>query len=140
MVQYKIENDLTAEEFIDVLIRSGLSERRPVDTPERIEKMLSNANLIVTARHSGKLIGVSRSLTDYAFCTYLLDLAVDVMYQRKGIGTALIRITKNAAPLAKLILLSAPAAIEYYPAIGMNKWEHCYYLDDVSDLKSSKQL
>lgn len=134
MIQYSHENNLSAGEFIGLLVRSGLSERRPVDEPERIEAMLRNANLIITARIDGRLVGVSRSLTDFSFCTYMSDIAVDKAYQRKGIGIELIRATKMATPLAKLILLSAPAATGYYPKIGMSQWAQCFYLDDVSQL------
>lgn len=135
MIKYSLEKDLSVEEFRDVLINSTLGERRPVNEPERLLKMLEHANLIVTARQDGKLIGVSRSLTDFQFCTYLSDLAVDKNYQRQGIGKELIRRTKLAAPNAKLILLSAPAAIDYYPKIGMTRHEFCFYLDDILQLR-----
>lgn len=134
-VIYKVENYLGPSEFIDVLNRSTLAERRPVDDFERIKKMCENANLIVTARFNGKLIGVTRSITDFVYCTYLSDLAVDKKYQKKGIGKKLIEETKKQAPQAKLILLSAPAAVEYYPKIGMKKHEHCFILDDIKELK-----
>ena len=97
--------------------------------------MCKNANLIVTARRDGKLIGVGRSLTDFTYCTYLSDLAVDIKFQRQGIGKELIAETKKQTPDAKLILLSAPAAVDYYPKIGMKKHNHCFILDDVNDLK-----
>lgn len=135
MITYQVENDLTAEEFIDVLKKSTLGERRPVDEPERIMKMLEHGNLIITARENDVLVGVARSLTDYLFCTYLSDLAVDQAYQKQGIGKELIRITKLETPRAKLILLSAPKAVAYYPKIGMTKWEQCFVLDNVDDLK-----
>ena len=133
--KYQIEENVALDEFKAVLLNSTLGERRPVDEPERLLAMLQHGNLIVTARDNEKLIGISRSLTDYSFCTYLSDLAVDVAYQKMGIGTELIRLTKLATPKAKLILLSAPQAVGYYPKIGMKKWEQCYVLDDVSDLK-----
>ncbi len=135
MVEYDIEQNLSVNEFKDILIRSTLGERRPVDQPERLQKMLDHGNLIVTARDGGKLVGVSRSLTDFLYCTYLSDLAVDVAYQKLGIGKELIRRTKLETPRAKLILLSAPGAISYYPKIGMTQHEFCYYLDDVNKLK-----
>ena len=135
MIEYKIEKNLSAEEFRMVLISSTLGERRPVDEPDRIQKMIEFGNLIVTARENGRLIGVSRSLTDYTFCTYLSDLAVVITHQKMGIGKELIRRTKLAAPLAKLILLAAPAAVSYYPKIGMTRHENCFYLDDVNNLK-----
>lgn len=134
MITYQIENDLSAAEFRQVLLSSTLGERRPVNDQESIKKMVTHANLMATARYQGKLIGVSRAMTDFAFCTYLSDLAVDIDFQRRGIGKELIRLTKLAAPKAKLILLAAPAAIPYYSKIGMNQFEQCYLLDDVNNL------
>jgi predicted N-acetyltransferase YhbS len=134
-IVYKVENYLDPDEFIEVLNKSTLGERRPVNDFNRIKKMCENANLIVTARLNEKLIGLARSITDFAYCTYLSDLAVDKDYQKKGIGKRLIEETKRQAPQAKLILLSAPAAIDYYPKIGMKKHEHCFILDDMNELK-----
>ena len=134
-VIYKVENNLDPSEFIDVLNRSTLGERRPVDDFSRIKKMCENANLIVTARLDGKLVGVARSITDFSYCTYLSDLAVDQEHQKKGIGKRLIEETKKHSPQAKLILLSAPAAIDYYPKIGMKKHDYCFILDDIKELK-----
>jgi len=133
-IVYAVEKSLDADEFIEVLKNSKLAERRPVDDEQRISSMCNNANLIVTARLNGKLIGIARSITDFVYCTYLSDLAVDVEYQKKSIGKKLIEETKKITPLAKLILLSAPAAIDFYPQIGMTKHNHCYYLDDIKDL------
>lgn len=132
---YSLEKSLDPDEFVEVLKKSTLAERRPVDDEQRITSMCNNANLIVTARLNGVLIGIARSITDFVYCTYLSDLAVDVKHQKKGIGKKLIEETKKATPQAKLILLSAPAAIDYYPKIGMKKHSHCYFIDDISDLK-----
>ena len=134
MIKYAIENNLDPEEFRSVLINSTLGERRPIDDFDRIKKMIEGANLVVTARHEEKLVGIARSLTDFAYCTYLSDLAVDEKYQHQGIGKELIRQTKLASPLARLILLSAPKAVDYYPKIGMLKYEHCFLLDKVDQL------
>jgi len=136
MLTYQIENHLSVSEFRDLLIASTLAERRPVDEPERLQKMLEHGNLIVTARTTeGKLVGLSRALTDFVYCTYLSDLAVDETFQHQGIGTELIRQTKLASPQAKLILLSAPKATGYYPKIGMSQHEFCFFLDRVEELK-----
>jgi len=134
-ITYKVENNLEPVEFIDVLNRSTLGERRPVNDFNRIKKMCENANLIVTARLEEKLIGVARSITDFVYFTYLSDLVVDEAYQKKGIGKKLLEETKNQAPQAKLILLSALAAVNYYPKIGMKKHKHCFILDDINELR-----
>jgi len=124
---YQLEPALGATEFIDLLVRSTLAERRPVDDQATIAKMLSQADVIVTARIDGQLVGVSRAITDFSFCTYLSDLAVDERFQRQGIGRELIRGTHEAAGLhTHLILLAAPKAQSYYPHIGMTRHESCW--------------
>jgi GNAT superfamily N-acetyltransferase len=125
-IAYAVEKRLSAAEFVDVLRRSGLAERRPVDEPDRIAKMLEHANLFVTARHGGKLIGVARALTDFTYCCYLSDLAVDRDYQRQGIGRVLIDKTREAVGDSMVLLLSAPKAMTYYPHIGMPKVENAF--------------
>jgi predicted N-acetyltransferase YhbS len=126
-VTYHLEPKLTPEEFIDVLVRSTLGERRPVGDLDTMRAMLKNADVIVTARLDGVLVGVSRAITDFAFCTYLSDLAVDEKHQREGIGRELIRRTHEASGLhTTLILVAAPKAQSYYPHIGMNRHESCW--------------
>jgi GNAT superfamily N-acetyltransferase len=126
-IQYGMEPDLQADQFIDVLVRSTLAERRPIDDRETIRAMLANADIIVTARVNQRLIGVARAITDFSYCTYLSDLAVDQRYQRQGIGRELIRRTHQAAGEATtLILLSAPQASTFYPHIGMTRHDSCW--------------
>ena len=129
-IQYSLQPELTSNEFVDLLIRSTLAERRPVDDLERVERMLRGADVILTARDGELLVGVSRAITDNAYCTYLSDLAVDKGYQGRGIGTAMIHQTHRAAGLdTKLILLAAPQAESFYPHIGMNRHDSCWFLD-----------
>jgi len=121
--------DIDPDEFIDLLVRSTLAERRPVDEPETIRGMLEHAEVIITARIGGRLVGISRAITDFSFCTYLSDLAVDQDYQRRGIGKELIRLTHEAAGLnTMLILLAAPLARTYYPRIGMQPHDLCWII------------
>jgi GNAT superfamily N-acetyltransferase len=130
-VAYDLESypALGVDEFIDVLERSTLAERRPVEDRACIRGMLEHADIIVTARLEGLLVGISRAITDYNFCTYLSDLAVDQKYQKQGIGRALIRRTHEAAGLnTVLILLAAPLARSYYPHIGMLAHDSCWII------------
>jgi GNAT superfamily N-acetyltransferase len=128
-VVYAVEPQLTLEEFISVLQRSTLAERRPVDDPARIAGMLKNADVILTARVDGRLIGMARAITDFSYCSYLSDLAVDQHYQRRGVGRELLRRAHEACGLrTRLILLSAPAAVDYYPHIGMQQHPSCWII------------
>jgi GNAT superfamily N-acetyltransferase len=130
-VVYRLESypELRVEEFIDVLERSTLAERRPVGQPETIRGMLEHADVIVTARTGNLLVGISRAITDYTFCTYLSDLAVDQDFQRLGIGKELILRTHQYAGLqTTLILLAAPKARTYYPKVGMHSHDSCWII------------
>ena len=128
-VRYQLEPDLSPEAFVEVLRRSTLAERRPVNDAGTMRGMLQHADLIMTARVGELLVGISRAITDFSYCTYLSDLAVDEAYQRRGIGRELIRRTHAAAGLkTALILLSAPAAREYYPHIGMQQHDSCWII------------
>jgi predicted N-acetyltransferase YhbS len=126
-IAYALEPDLSAAEFRAVLVASTLAARRPVNDPDRLDEMLRNADIIVTARDAQRLVGVSRAITDFAYCCYLSDLAVDVAYQHHGIGKRLIEETRvRAGERAALILVAAPAAETYYPKIGMTHVPNCW--------------
>lgn len=129
-IEYKTDRSITADEFIDLLQRSTLAERRPVSDRLRIEKMLAHGNILITAWEGDLLVGVSRALSDFSFCCYLSDLAVDEAYQRQGIGKELIRITHLAANEndSTLILLAAPKAVNYYPKIGLDQFKECFVI------------
>jgi len=128
-IRYSSDRSITSAEFIDVLKRSTLGERRPIDDAECIDSMLKNGNLLCTAWDGDKLIGVARSVTDFSYCCYLSDLAVDVAYQRRGIGKELIRRTQQQlGSNCKLILLAAPKAVTYYPKIGFTQHHSAWLL------------
>ena len=121
---------LTPEQFLDLLNRSTLGERRPIDDPDTIAGMVANADITLSAWDGDKLIGVARSVTDFAYCCYLSDLAVDVAYQRQGIGVELMARTQAMlGPKCKMILLAAPAAADYYGRVGFDHYPRCWVLD-----------
>jgi len=135
-IRYEVDRAITAEEFVDLLRRSTLAERRPVDELRCIQAMLKHANLLCTAWDGRTLVGVARSVTDFEFCCYLSDLAVDERYQKQGIGRELIRLTHaRLGPRAKLILLAAPKAEAYYPRIGFEAHRSAWILPATKALR-----
>jgi ribosomal protein S18 acetylase RimI-like enzyme len=119
VLQYREGNQLDLDQVIELYRASTLGARRPIDDRARMLQMLQLANLVITAWDGDKLVGIARSLSDFAFCTYMSDLAVHLDYQRSGIGKELIRRTQQAGGRASLYLFAAPAAVDYYPHIGM---------------------
>jgi GNAT superfamily N-acetyltransferase len=131
VIAYRVGHEgLDLDAMIELYVASTLGERRPVEDRERMAGMLAGANLIVTAWDGELLVGISRALTDWSYATYLSDLAVRASHQRRGIGRELIFRTKAAAPRAKLHLLSAPAAVDYYPRVGMERHPAAFVLPD----------
>lgn len=119
MIEYRDDSTITAEQAIDLYKRSTLGGRRPIHNVQTFDAMIKNANLTITAWDGEILVGISRSLTDFAYVAYLADLAVDQQYQRSGIGKQLIEETKvRLGPECMIVLLAAPKANEYYEHIG----------------------
>lgn len=135
-LRYEHARSITDAEFVDLLRRSTLAERRPVEDPGAMAAMLAHANLLCTAWDGAKLVGVARSLTDFEYCCYLSDLAVDRDYQKKGIGRELLRQTQaRLGRKAKIILLAAPQAAGYYPHIGLEAHDSAWILPAKTELK-----
>ncbi|MDP2850243.1 MAG: GNAT family N-acetyltransferase [Sulfuricurvum sp.] len=135
LITYQITPNLSTEDFIDILNRSTLGERRPVDDMECIESMIKNADIIVTAVLDEKIVGVARAVTDFSYCCYLSDLAVDASFQHQGIGKKLIqKVREQLGAKCKLILLSAPAAAEYYPKIGFTQHPSAWVLESTKEI------
>ncbi len=129
-IEYRQNTPLAAAEVAAVFDASGI--RRPTADLARIERMFANANLVISAWHENKLVGVCRALTDFSYCCYLSDLAVDKAYQKHGIGRTLIAQVQQAiGDEVALILLSAPEAMEYYPKVGFEKVENGFIIKRV---------
>ena len=128
MITYRTGNDIGLDEMIELYVDSTLGQRRPVEERDRMATMLAEANLVITAWDDDLLVGISRSITDWVFCTYLSDLAVRAAHQGQGIGRELVRLTREATPRAVVILLAAPMAVDYYPRIGMTRHDSAWVL------------
>jgi predicted N-acetyltransferase YhbS len=128
VIHYRNDYVPALEEARELYKSCSLGARRPVDDDTRFGAMLKNANITITAWDGELLVGISRSVSDFAYCTYLSDLAVRETHQGRGIGRELTRRTRDAVPQANLILLAAPAAVDYYPRIGFRRHESAWIL------------
>ncbi len=128
-IRYRYSNDLDLDQVIELYVKSTMGERRPVHERQTMQAMLDHANLVVTAWDGERLVGIARTLTDFAYVGYLADLAVHVDYQHRGIGVHLIEQTRQKmGTKARIVLLAAPAAVDYYPHIGFTKHNSAWVL------------
>ena len=128
-ITYCVGNDIPVDVVKALYEASTLGQRRPIDDPGTLEAMMRHANLVVSAWEGDELVGISRTLTDFVYVGYLSDLAVHARCQRQGIGVGMIEQTRAAmGPKSKLILLAAPAAVDYYPRIGFTHHPQAWIL------------
>lgn len=121
MITYKKDAPLTLEQFTAIYRESTLALRRPADRPDIMQQMKDNASVTITAWDGQRLVGLSRTLTDFGYVAYLADLAVSTSHQGNGIGKRLIAETRSAlGPECMVVLLAAPAADEFYPRVGFS--------------------
>ena len=124
-ISYVINPDLKPKEVSTLFVSSGI--RRPVKNIGRIRRMIENANLIICARDGKKLVGILRAVTDFSYCCYVSDLAVDKKYQRLGIGKKLLKTAqKTLGDKVMILLLSAPEADSFYLHIGMDNIQNAW--------------
>jgi ribosomal protein S18 acetylase RimI-like enzyme len=134
-ITYRYGNDLDLDAVIELLRASTLGARRPIEERETIAAMVAHANLVVTAWSGERMVGIARTLTDFVYVGYLSDLAVRESFQRRGIGVELIRKTRDRmGPNAKIVLLAAPAAVDYYPRVGFTRHESAWILGGADTL------
>lgn len=124
-ITYRYDIVPTPDQVAALYEESGLP--RPTTDRERIRKMYAHSNLIVTAWDNTELVGVSRSITDWAWSCYLADLAVSPDYKKSGIGKKLIDMTKEkVGEQVMILLLSVPTAMTYYPKVGFTKEDRAF--------------
>lgn len=127
MIDYRLHTPLAAADIVRLFDASGI--KRPTGDLSRIARMFANANLVVSAWSGEQLVGVCRALTDFSYCCYLSDLAVDRAFQRQGIGRELVaRVQAAVGDEVSIVLLSAPGALDYYPKLGFEKLDNGFVL------------
>ena len=128
MIKYLKNVDLNLEDIILVFEKSSIN--RPIGNKKRIKSMFDNSNLVISAWDEDKLVGLCRALTDFSYCCYLSDLAIDIDYQRQGIGRTMIDLVKKEiSDEVALILLSSPSAMSFYPKVGFGKIENGFIIN-----------
>jgi predicted N-acetyltransferase YhbS len=127
VISYKVNAKIEAHQLAELFESSGI--KRPLDDLNRLKRMIDHANLTITAWDGEKLVGVARAFTDFSYCCYLSDLAVEKEYQKLGIGHELVNeVLKQIGEESNLLLLAAPETMDYYPKIGFDRVGNAYLI------------
>lgn len=96
------------------------------DNPDRLERAYENSLVKIGAFDDGRLIGVIRAIGDGETILFIQDILVYPEYQRRGIGTALMRVVmERYASVYQLELLTdnTEKTVRFYQSLGLVKAE-----------------
>jgi GNAT superfamily N-acetyltransferase len=127
-IVYAEEPGLSIDDYVAVLGETTMRTRRPLANRSRIGEMLAGANLIVTARRDGQIVGLARCITDGAWICYCAELAVKESAQGLGVGAGIIRtINEMLGPRIGLALFSEPEALGFYEKAGLTRLDNGFF-------------
>ena len=113
------------DEYLALYRSSGI--KRPLADSARMARLFAGANLTLSARIDGTLVGLARCLSDGAFVCYIADLLVAGDLQHSGIGRILLQaVAEHSGPEVQQLRLSAPSAMGYYPKVGFQSISNAF--------------
>ena len=123
--------DITIREGIDGLTPARIATLyrraallRQTDNAQKLQQAFENTQLVLTAWHSERLVGLARVLTDSVQVAYLCDLAVEPDVQGLGIGKMLIDAVLERSPGTELVLRDSNLSAGFYEHLGFRPIEN----------------
>lgn len=92
------------------------------DQPETLRRGFENSLLTLAAYEENRLIGILRAVGDGQTIVFVQDLLILPEYQRRGVGTALLRELLARYPQVRQIELTAddsPSLLAFYRKTGL---------------------
>jgi GNAT superfamily N-acetyltransferase len=126
MIEYRTDRRPQTAAIIELLRAAPLV--RPLDDPDRIDRMYAASNLVFSAWEGERLVGILRGWTDGAFDGYVCDLAVHPDVQRQGVGLRLLELVRAQRPEVQFVLRASQIAKEYYQHIGWQRIENGWFI------------
>ena len=90
--------------------------------PERLVRALRASHTVLTARQDGRLVGLTRTVSDGQTVCYVQDLLVDPAVQRQGVGRSLMEALLDRYRDCRAFVLTTDddgTAAPLYRAVGL---------------------
>jgi len=114
--EVSLEDDIETAEVIELYKASGWSS---AEKPEKLIPALKNSDALVTARISGKLVGIGNAISDGSLVVYYPHMLVHPDHKGKGIGRAMMELLKRKyASFHQQLLNADKDAIGFYRVMG----------------------
>jgi GNAT superfamily N-acetyltransferase len=114
-MDYRTDLDGVIWEDLELLFRAaGLGGR----TGDKLRRAFEHSQAVCLAFHGTRLVGVSRALSDGEYHTLIYDVAVHPDYQRRGIGSELVRSLLAQQPTWRAMLVAGEEVQPFYGRLG----------------------
>jgi GNAT superfamily N-acetyltransferase len=114
-----LDDNIETGEVIELYKANGWSS---AEKPDLLIPALKNSDSLVTARISGKLVGIGNAISDGFLVVYYPHMLVHPDYQGKGIGRAMMeRMQQKYASFHQQMLVADGKAIDFYGALGFKR-------------------
>ena len=117
--EVSLEDNIERAEVIALYRGNGWSS---AGKPEKLIPALENSDTLVTARISGKLVGIGNAISDGSLVVYYPHLLVHPDHQGEGIGCAMMKLLQQKyASFHQQMLTADVHAVEFYRSMGFER-------------------
>ena len=118
-LEVSLEDDIGTNEVIKLYKANGWSS---AEKPEKLIPALKNSDALVTARISGKLVGIGNAISDGSLVVYYPHMLVHPDYKSKGVGRAMMELLKQKYSSFHQQMLTADVdTIGFYKSLGFER-------------------
>ena len=118
-VSISISDSISEDEVINIYKANKWSS---ADKPKELLSALKNSHTLVTARVSGKLIGIGNAISDGYLVVYYPHMIVHPDYQGKGIGRKMMEaMLAIYGGFHQQMLTADTEAVKFYKALGFER-------------------
>ncbi len=118
-LEVSLEDDIETDEVIDLYKTNGWSS---AEKPEKLIPALKNSDALVTARISGKLVGIGNAISDGSLVVYYPHMLVHPDHKGKGIGRCMMELSQRRyASFHQQMLNADRNAIGFYKSLGFER-------------------
>ena len=118
-IEISLNDNITTEEVIELYQANGWSA---AEKPFQLMNGLRNSHALVTARHSGKLVGLGNAISDGHLVVYYPHMLVHPLQHRQGIGRLMMeKLIEKYKNFHQQMLTADGDAIEFYKRMGFKR-------------------
>lgn len=118
-LELSLEDNIETDEVVDLYRANGWSS---AEKPEKLIPALNNSDSLVTARISGRLIGIGNAISDGFLVVYYPHMLVHPNYHGQGVGKAMMEcLQKRYESFHQQMIVADGKAIEFYESLGFKR-------------------